>query len=197
MVLLTVLHLKNYLNDMKTLKESLLADIEDTIDKGTVYAETAATAQEELDKLLSDYKISKGFGVSPTFYKIRTNTKQHALAKYLYTECNDKVPHTPWDKIYTVEIQLDVTAAYGVNMLKSHFLKVSIYKDSNKLLHESIIQYKYPTGANKNKNFQFAVRGTSVKNLIELNINNLKYLLSIDKVDNLAYLMKEGLSRKI
>ena len=67
MVLLTVLHLKNYLNDMKTLKESLLADIEDTIDKGTVYAETAA--QKELDDLLSDYKITKGFGVSPTFYK--------------------------------------------------------------------------------------------------------------------------------
>lgn len=197
MVLLTVLHLKNYLNNMKTLKESLLADIEDTIDKGTVYAETATAAQKELDELLSNYKITKGFGVSPTFYKIRTNTKQHALAKYLYTECNDKVPHTSWDKIYTVELQLDVTAAYGVNMLKSHFLKVSIYKDSNKLLHESIIQYQYPTGANKNKKFQFAVHGTSVKNLVEISISNLKHLLSIDKIDNLAYLMKEGLSRKI
>ena len=65
----------------------------------------------------------------PLFIKIRANTKQHALAKYLYTECNDKVPHTSWDKIYTVEFQFDVTAGYGVNMLKSHFFKVSIYKD--------------------------------------------------------------------
>ena len=196
MVLLTVLHLKNYLNDMKTLKESLLADIEDTIDRGTVYAETATAAQKELDELLSDYKITKGFGVSPTFYKIRTNTKQHALAKYLYTECNDKVPHTSWDKIYTVELQLDVTAAYGVNMLKSHFLKVSIYKESNKLLHESIIPFKYPK-YDKNNKLQFANHGTSVKNLVEIVISNLKHLLSIDKIDNLAYLMKEGLSRKI
>ena len=48
MVLLTILHLRNYLNDMKTLKESLLADIEDTIDKGTVYAETAAAVPQLL-----------------------------------------------------------------------------------------------------------------------------------------------------
>ena len=181
---------------MKTLKESLLADIEDTMDKGTVYAETATAAQEELNELLSNYKITKGFGVSPNFYKIRTNTKQHALAKYLYTECNDKVPHTSWDKIYTVELQLDVTAAYGVNMLKTHFFKVDIYKDSNKLLHESIIPYKYPK-YDKNNNLQFANKATSVKNLVEIVISNLKELLSIDKVDNLAYLMKEGLSRKI
>lgn len=196
MVLLTVLHLKNYLNDMKTLKESLLADIEDTIDKGTVYAETATAAQKELDELLSNYKITNGFGVAPTFYKIRANTKQHALAKYLYTECNDKVPHTSWDKIYTVELQIDVTAGYGVNMSKSHFLKVSIYKESNKLLHESIIPFKYPK-YDKNNKLQFAVHGTSVKNLVEIVISNLKHLLSIDKIDNLAYLMKEGLSRKI
>ena len=181
---------------MKTLKESLLADIEDTFDKGTVYAETAAAAQEELNELLSDYTISKGFRMSNNFYKVRTNTKQHALAKYLYTECNNKVPHTSWDKIYTVEFQFDINSAFGVNMLKTHFFKVSIYKDSNKLLHESIIQYQYPK-YDKNNKLQFAVHGTSIKNLIEININNLKHLLSIDKVDNLAYLMKEGLSRKI
>ena len=184
---------------MKTLKESLLADIEDTIDKGTVYAETATAAQKELDELLSDYTITKGsFGMkmAPTIWRIRTNTKQHALAKFLYTECNDKVPHTSWDKIYTVEFQFDVNAAFGVNMLKTHFFKVNIYKDSNKLLHESIIQYKYPK-YDKNNKFQFAVHGTSVKDLIEIVISNLKRLLSIDKIDNLAYLMKEGLGRKL
>ena len=81
-------------------------------------------------------------------------------------------------------------------MLKSHFLKVSIYKDSNKLLHESIIQYKYPK-YDKNNKLKFADHGTSVKNLVEIVISNLKHLLSIDKIDNLTYLMKEGLSRKI
>ena len=183
---------------MKTLKESLLADIEDTIDKGTVYAETAVVAQEELNKLLSDYKITRGFGVTGNWYKIRSKDKLHSLAKYLYTECNDKEPHTSWDKIYTVEFKFDVNSAFGVNMFKpAHFFKVSIYKDSNKLLHESIIQYKYTVAANKDKKLQFAESGTTVKKLIEININNLKHLLSIDKIDNLAYLMKEGLNRKI
>lgn len=196
MVLLTVLHLKNYLNNMKTLKESLLADIEDTLDKGTVYAETAEQAQKELDELLSDYKISKGFGMSSTAWKIRTNTKQHALAKYLYTECNDKVPHTSWDKIYTVEFLFDLSAAYGINKLKRHFFKVNIYKDSNKLLHESIIYFEYPKG-NTDRNIEFAQNGISVKKLTEIVIHNLKYLLRINKIDNLTYAMKKGLNRKI
>lgn len=187
---------------MKTLKESLLADIEDTLYNGTAYAETIETAQKELDTLLSDYRITTGGfragnGKADIYgcYRIRAKSKQHNLAKYLLTECANKEFHSSWDKIYTVEIQFEPTAAFGVNKLKIHFFKVCIFKDSNKILYEAIIPFEYPAG--NDKNIKFAINNTSVSDLIKIIIYNLKYLLHIDNVTELATLMKLGMTRKL
>ena len=63
MVLLIVLHLKNYLNDMKTLKESLLADIEDTLTHGDEWEKNLKGEIKEFLKAISTAKNYESLGV--------------------------------------------------------------------------------------------------------------------------------------
>lgn len=60
MVLLTVLHLKNCLNDMKTLKESLLNDIEDTLAHGDEWEKNLKGEIKEFLKVIGTSKNYEG-----------------------------------------------------------------------------------------------------------------------------------------
>lgn len=62
MVLLTVLHLKNYLNNMKTLKESLLNDIEDTLAHGNEWEKNLKGEIKEFLKAIAMTKNYESLG---------------------------------------------------------------------------------------------------------------------------------------
>ena len=62
MVLLTVLHLKNYLNDMKTLKESLLTDIDDTLAYGDEWEKNLKGEIKEFLKAITTAKNYESLG---------------------------------------------------------------------------------------------------------------------------------------
>lgn len=138
---------------MKTLKESLLANIEDTLAKGDIYD----TASKAWDKLIhGGGKLEKYAG---TVWALKLVNKD--LAKYLAMELGITA------KVNTVELWFDITDAFDNKLIDNKAFVVSL-KDNNKVVSRSSIQYKLPWSGSGKKDFGLASNKAVAKDCIEI-----------------------------
>lgn len=138
---------------MKTLKESLLSDIESTLASGDIYE----TASKAWDKLIhGEGKLAKYAG---TVWSIKSVDKD--LAKYLAMELGITA------KVNTVEIWFNIDDAFDTKIINNKAFIVSL-KYNNKVISRSSIQYTLPWSGPGKKDFGLASEKAVIKDCIEI-----------------------------
>lgn len=179
MALLTVLHLKNYLNNMKTLKESLLSNIDDTMDKGDFYMNTYKKAEADWNKLLD----RKGESQKYTSNIWVLSIKSPELVTYLLGDLKPK------NKPNSVRLFINIYDALGSNLLKDK--RVSIHLTKN-YKAEVITHIPYKLPWKDHNDFNLVTDKATVKEMIDVVINNLKEYLQFDNIDVVKELIKQN-----
>ena len=161
---------------MKTLKESLLADIDDVLDNGDFYMNIYKKAVSDWNKLLDGNcdvrKYTNDIWV--------LNIKSPQLATYLLGDLKpEKEPNT-------VRLFINIHDALRMNALKNKQVTIQL-ANNYKTVVTTYIPYKLTI--NKETNL---VDKAIVKELIDITINNLKKYLNLDNIDVVRELIKQN-----
>lgn len=161
---------------MKTLKESLLANIDDVLDKGDFYMNIYKKAKTDWEKLL-DKKI----GVTKYTNNIWVlNIKSPQLATYLLGDLKpEKEPNT-------IRLFINIHDALRLNALKTKRVTIELVNN-----YKAVVIAIIPYELNINKETNLVDKAT-VKELIDITINNLKKYLNLDNIDVVRELIKQN-----
>lgn len=138
---------------MKTLKESLLDDMEVSLAKGDMF-DNASRAWEKL--IHGDGKLAKYTG---TVWSLKSVNKD--LANYLAMELGIT------EKVNTVEIWFNIDDAFDTKLINTKALVVTL-KYNNKVISRSSIQYKLPWSGPGKKDFGLASQRAVAKDCIDI-----------------------------
>ena len=161
---------------MKTLKESLLADIDDVLDKGDFYMNIYKKAVSDWNKLLDGNcdvrKYTNNIWV--------LNIKSPQLATYLLGDLKpEKEPNT-------IRLFINIHDALRLNALKTKRFNIELANNYKAVV---IANINYELNINKETNL---VDKATVKELIDITINNLKKYLNLDNIDVIRELIKQN-----
>ena len=160
---------------MKTLKESLLKDIEDTLVIGDIYD----TASKAWDKLINgDCKLEKYSGM---IWSLKLADKD--LAKYLAMELGIT------GKANMVELWINVDDAFDTKLINTKVFIVAL-KYNNKVISRSSIQYKLPWSGPGKKDFGL-VSKAPVKDCIEIVLRLIREYSGCETLSTAKELIKQ------
>jgi hypothetical protein len=162
---------------MKTLKESLLKDMEDTLAIGDIYD----AASKAWDKLIhGDCKIEKYSG---SVWSLKLADKD--LAKYLAMALGITA------RVNTVELWINVDNAFDTKIINKKVFIVSL-KYNNKAISTSSIQFELPwTGPGK-KDFGLASTKTTIKDCIQIVLRLIREYSGCENLSAATELIKQN-----
>ena len=162
---------------MKTLKESLLRDIEDTLAIGDIYD----IASKAWDKLIhGDCKLEKYSG---SVWSLKLADKD--LAKYLAIELGIT------GKVNMVELLVNVNDAFGTKLINTKALMV-ILKYNNKEISKSSIRYELPWAGPGKKDLGLASSKATVKDCIQIVLRLIREYSGCENLSTAKELIKQN-----
>jgi hypothetical protein len=160
---------------MKSLKESLLRDIEDTLAIGDIYD----TASKAWDKLIhGDCKLEKYSG---SIWSLKLADKD--LAKYLALELGIT------GKANMVELWVNADDAFDTKIINTKVFVVTL-KYNNKVISRSSIQYKLPWSEPGKKDFGLVSKATA-KECIQIVLRLIREYSGCENLSTAKELIKQ------
>ena len=160
---------------MKTLKESLLDDMEVSLAKGDMYE----NASKAWDKLIhGDCKLEKYSGM---IWSLKLADKD--LAKYLAMELGIT------GKANMVELWINIDDAFDTKLINTKVIIVAL-KYNNKVISRSSIQYKLPWSGPGKKDFGL-VSKASVKDCIEIVLRLIREYSGCENLSTAKEIIKQ------
>lgn len=160
---------------MKSLKESLLRDIEDTLVIGDIYD----TASKAWDKLIhGDCKLEKYSGM---IWSLKLTDKD--LAKYLAMELGIT------GKANMVDLWINIDDAFDTKLINTKVFIVAL-KYNNKVISRSSIQYKLPWLGPGKKDFGL-VSKASVSDCIKIVLRLIREYSGCENLSTAKELIKQ------
>lgn len=175
-------NMKSLMNIMKfktSLKESLLSNIDDTMDKGDFYMNIYKKAEADWNKLLD----GKGESQKYTSNIWVLSIKSPELVTYL---SGDLKPKNKPDRI---RLFINIYDALGSNLLKDKRVSIHLAKNYKA---EVITNIPYNLPWKDHNDFNLVTDKATVKEMIDVVINNLKEYLQFDNIDVVKELIKQN-----
>ena len=164
---------------MKTLKESLLSSMDDVMDKGDFYFNIYKKAVSDWNKLLD----GKGDVRKYTSNTWVLSIKSPELTTYLLGDLKPKnIPNS-------VRLFINIFDALGSNLLKDKRVTIHLAKNHNA---EVITNIPYKLPWKDHNDYNLVTDKATVKEMIDVVINNLKEYLQFDNIDVVKELIKQN-----
>lgn len=164
---------------MKTLKESILNDMDDVLDKGDFYMKIYKKAVSDWNKLL-DGKAKLEKYTNNTWV---LSIKSRELATYLLGDLKPK------NKPDGVRLFINITDGFGSNVMKDKRVTIHLVKN---IKAEVITYIPYSLPWQDHKDFNLVSDKATVKEIIDVIIINLKEYLQFDNIDVVKELIQRN-----
>ena len=164
---------------MKTLKESILSGIDDVIQQGDYYVNIYKKAEKDWNKLLD----GKGKLEKYTSNTWVLSIKSPELATYLLGDLKPK------NKPDGVRLFINIHDAFSINKMNEKRINIHLVKN---IKAEVITHIPYSLPWKDYNDFNLVTDKATVKEMIDVVINNLKEYLQFDNIDVVKELIKQN-----